>query len=76
MANTWFRLYSEITKDERIEELSFEDRWHYINILCMKCSGLLDKQYQNYEMRERKIARELGLVGETYEFAKKRLIEV
>ncbi len=72
----WFRLYSELPHDERIEEIAFEDRWHYINILCMKCSGILDKEYQNDKMRERKIARELGVDTETAEFVCARLVEV
>lgn len=42
MANPWFRLYTEIMDDEKIRLLAFEDRWHYVAILCCKNSGLID----------------------------------
>ena len=73
---SWFRLYSEMPHDERIEELAFEDRWHFVNLLCMKCSGILDKEYESERMRERKIERELGIHGDTLKHAKERLMEV
>jgi hypothetical protein len=40
----------------------------------MKCSGLLDKDFEDNEKRERAIARRLGLQGEAFTFTKQRLV--
>lgn len=61
--------------DPEVEELSFEDQRHFIFVLCMKCNGLLDKDFSGNEQRERAIARRLGLHGEAFIFAKQRLVE-
>lgn len=73
--NPWFRFYAKFMTDPDIEELSFEDQRHFVFVLCMKCSGLLDKDFGgDREKRERAIARRLGLQGEAFTFAKDRLV--
>ena len=73
--NPWFRMYSDFIFDEKIEFLAFEDRAHYVFILCMKNLGLLDKEYLQPGMLDRVVARRLGLYGEAFEAARKRLVE-
>ena len=74
MSNPWFRLYSKIMTDPVIEFLGFEDQRHYVWILCMKNEGILDKKYPSKDMREKVIARRLGLQGEAFESFKARII--
>lgn len=76
MRNPWFRLYSKIMTDPKIEMLSFDDQRHFIWILCMKNEGYLDEIFPKIEMKERMISRKLGLNGEAFENAKRRLLEV
>lgn len=73
--NPWFRMYSDFMFDEKIEFLAFEDQRHYVFILCMKNSGLIDKDYTQPGMLDRVVSKRLGLYGEAFEAAKKRLIE-
>lgn len=55
----WFRLYSEIVDDEKLRLLAFEDRWHYVAILCCKSKGILDNS--NPVMVRRMLAVKMGL---------------
>lgn len=71
----WFRMYSDFIYDEKVEFLAFEDQRHYVFLLCMKNLGLLDKEYPKPGMLDRVVAKRLGLYGEAFESAKKRLIE-
>jgi hypothetical protein len=71
----WFRMYAAFMTDPDVEELSFEDQRHFVFLLCMKCSGLLDKDFDDPDKRERAIARRLGLQGEAFTFTKQRLME-
>ena len=74
MNNPWFRLYSEAVDDEKLRLLAFEDRWHFIALLCCKNNGILDEM-QTTLMR-RKVAVKLGLdLRELGEVAR-RLAEV
>lgn len=73
--NPWFRMYSDFMFDEKVEFLSFEDQRHYVFILCMKNAGLLDKDYAQEGMLDSVVAKRLGLYGEAFESAKRRLIE-
>ncbi len=70
----WFRLYSEIVDDEKLRLLAFEDRWHYVAILCCKSKGILEENGQ--EMMFRKVAVKLGLQVRELEEAARRLAEV
>lgn len=74
-ANPWFRMYSDFMFDEKIEFIAFEDQRHYVFILCMKNAGLLDKEYAQPGMLERIVAKRLGLFGESFEAARKRLVD-
>ena len=74
-ANPWFRMYSDFMFDEKIEFIAFEDQRHYVFILCIKNAGLLDKEYAQPGMLERIVSKRLGLFGESFESARKRLVE-
>lgn len=76
MSNPWFRLYSRIMTDPKIEMLSFEDQRHFVWILCMKNEGYLDEGFAHIDLLDRMVARKLGLQREAFENAKRRLIEV
>ena len=56
----WLRLYTEIIDDEKLGLLAFEDRWHFIAILCLKGKGVLDSE-PDAEMLHRKAALKMGL---------------
>ncbi len=55
----WFRLYTEAVDDEKLRLLAFEDRWHFVAILCCKGQGLLDGE--DADLRMRKVCVKLGL---------------
>ena len=42
MTLPWLRLYAEAVDDEKLRLLAFEDRWHFIALLCLKQQGILD----------------------------------
>lgn len=75
MSLPWFRMYARFVTDPVVEELSFDDQRHFVFVLCLKCDGLLDKEFSDVTMRERAIARRLGLQGEALTSAKARLID-
>lgn len=56
---TWFRLYAETVDDEKLRLLAFEDRWHFIALLCCKARGILD--VEDADLRLRMVAVKLGL---------------
>lgn len=69
----WLKLHAEICTDPKIRLLAFEDRWHYVALLCAKADGLLD---DDSPIRERLIRVHLGLAEVEAESLKKRLREV
>lgn len=71
----WFRAYSEMVDDEKLRLLAFEDRWHYVALLCCKSKGLLDAG-DSRQMLERKLAVKLGLQVRELEAVVMRLAEV
>jgi hypothetical protein len=71
----WFRLYHEILDDEKLRLLAFEDRWHYVAILCCKAKGLLDADV-SWEMLQRRMAVRLGVQARELEEIHRRLLEV
>jgi hypothetical protein len=73
MARQWFRMYAEAVDDEKLRLLAFEDRWHFVAILCLKCMGTLDSDAPHLE---RRIALKLGLQMAELEKVKNRLLEV
>lgn len=76
MPNPWFRLYSRIVTDPKIELLSFEDQRHFVWLLCLKNEGYLDEKFPSSEMRDRIIARKLGVGEESLPGIKKRLMDL
>lgn len=75
MSNPWFRLYTEMVDDEKLRLLAFEDRWHYVAILCCKGKGLLDAG-DSQAMLMRKLSVKLGLTQRETETVLMRLEEV
>jgi hypothetical protein len=69
----WLRLYTDTVDNEKIRLLAFEDRWHYIAILCCMQQGILKK---NDKLLERKLSVKLGLQVREVEEVKRRLMEV
>jgi hypothetical protein len=70
----WFRLYGETVDDAKLRLLAFEDRWHYIAILCCKAQGILDETKP--DMLDRMVGAKLGLAARELDEARRRLIEV
>ncbi len=56
----WLRLYTEIIDDEKLGLLAFEDRWHFVALLCLKGKGVLDNE-PDAELLARKVALKMGL---------------
>ena len=69
----WLRLYTDTVDNEKIRLLAFEDRWHYIALLCLKQQGVLDGKN---ELLERKIAVKIGVQLRELDEIKKRLMDV
>lgn len=70
----WLRLWTDITSDPKIKMLAFEDRWHYVAILCMKRRGDVDGV--TGELLERSVGVSLGLGDRDRDELKRRLMEV
>jgi len=73
--NPWFRMYTEAVDDEKLRLLAFEDRWHYVAILCLKGQGLLDDS-SDHQLRMRKVAVKLGVQLRELDEIARRLAEV
>lgn len=71
----WFRLYTRTVDDDKLKLLAFEDRWHFVALLCLKGEGLLDKG-DTPSLLMRKAAVKLGLDVRTLEEVARRLAEV
>lgn len=41
---TWFRAYARMVDDDKLRLLAFEDRWHFVALMCCKAQGLLDER--------------------------------
>jgi hypothetical protein len=74
MTLPWFRLYGETVDDAKLRLLAFEDRWHYIAILCCKSQGILDDT--KLEMLDRMVAAKLGLAARELDEVRRRLKDV
>lgn len=70
---SWFRLWADAVDDEKLRLLAFEDRWHFVAILCCKAQGLLDEPG---DLMARKIAVKLGLQLRELDEVARRLAEV
>ena len=69
----WFRAYTEMVDDEKLRLLAFEDRWHFVALLCLKGQGLID---EGGSLLMRKVAVKLGLSVREVEEVARRLAEV
>lgn len=69
----WFRAYTEMVDDEKLRLLAFEDRWHFVALLCLKGQGVLD---ETGPILFRKVAVKLGLDVRSVEEVARRLAEV
>jgi hypothetical protein len=66
-------MYAEAVDDEKLRLLAFEDRWHFVALLCLKSLGTLDS---DAPFLERRIALKLGLQLPQLDELKRRLLEV
>jgi len=63
----WFRLYGEFATDPVVQSLSFDDQRHFVMLLCLKSTGVLDKKFpaedseHEWDIRMGVVARALGL---------------
>ncbi len=67
-------MWSDAVDDEKLRLLAFEDRWHFVALLCLKRSGLLDEPES--DIKKQKICIKLGLDSMELETAMKRLVTV
>jgi len=70
----WFKLYPEIANHPRLRILSFEDRWHYVSLMCAKADGTLDQP--NDKLRDQMLSVHLGLSPVEMAAVKERLMDV
>ena len=70
----WFKLYPEIANHPRLRILSFEDRWHYVSLMCAKADGTLDQP--NAKLRDQMLSVHLGLTPVEMAAVKERLMDV
>lgn len=69
----WFRAYTEMVDDEKLRLLAFEDRWHFVALLCLKGQGLID---EGGPLLFRKVAVKLGIDTRTLDEVARRIAEV
>jgi hypothetical protein len=69
----WFRMYAEFATDPVVQSMSFDDQRHFVIILCLKCSGALDRQFGDAHTRAAMLRRALGLEALAFDEAKNRL---
>lgn len=70
----WFRVYHRMVDDERLRLLAFEDRWHFVALLCLKADGMIDGEKN--ELWERRLAVKMGLQTRELEELQRRLMGV
>ena len=73
MSLPWFRTYTRLIDDEKLKLLAFEDRWHFMALLCCKGQGILDNPG---DLMRRKVAVKLGLAVRELDEVARRLSEV
>lgn len=76
LSNPWFRLYAEFLTDPVIRMLAPADRAVFIDVLCMKCAGVLDKSYVTPALRNAIIERYVGISNYPDEQLGKSQLEV
>ena len=73
MRRPWFRLYSEFASDPVVQSLSFEDQRHFVVLMCLQCSGLIDRPIDK-KLRGKMILEALGLTEKEGAALRKRLV--
>lgn len=76
VSRPWFRMYGEFASDPKVQLLSFDDQRHFVVLLCLKCTGVLDSSAATPELRDRMIAKAVGLSLDTAIEVKRRLVEI
>lgn len=66
-------MYADAVDDAKLRLLAFEDRWHFVAVLCLKAEGMLD---DDTATRDRLIAVKLGLTVREADEVKRRLCEI
>lgn len=69
----WLKLYTEVVKDPKIQLLAFEDRWHFVALLCAKADGILDEAPA---LRDRMLSVHIGLTPVELINMRDRLVDV
>lgn len=75
MGFDWFRMWVDAVDDEKLKLLAFEDRWHFVALLCCKRKGMLDAP-DTAAMRDRKVGAKLGLADRERDEVRRRLMDV
>jgi hypothetical protein len=73
MSMPWFRLYTEFLTDPVIRMLAPSDRAVFVDVLCMKALGVLDKEYSSDALRNAVISRYVGVTGNVTEIVTESL---
>ena len=69
----WFRMPSDAVDDATLRLLEYEDRWHFVAIMCCMGQGILDSPP---DLMRRKVAVKLGLDSRELDEVARRLSEV
>jgi hypothetical protein len=67
-------MYAEAIDNAKLRLLAYEDRWHFVALLCLKAQGILDER--NLDLRGQKVCVKLGLNSVELETVMKRLVTV
>lgn len=67
----WFRVHHRLIHDGKLKMLAFEDRWHFVALMCLKASGDLDDT--DFTFRKRQAAIGLGLTVMEFDEVARRL---
>ena len=74
MSNPWFRMYVDFLTDSKMIPLAFEDQRHFIGVLALKSSGILDQQSTD-AMMNRIVSQRLWIDHAVILDVKKRLVD-
>jgi len=66
-------MHADAVDDAKLRLLAFEDRWHFVALLCLKAEGMIDADTAT---RDRLIAVKLGLTVREADEVKRRLCEI
>ena len=74
MSNPWFRMYVDFLTDYKMISLAFEDQRHFIGVLALKSSGILDQPSSDAIMN-RIVSQRLWIDHSLILDVKKRLVD-